>query len=75
MIGGHTFQKSPLSPGVPLEGSDTVAGLQQIARWTTAERFIETNGLHRGDYLHIIHADVQFSYYCMLCEYSNIAST
>lgn len=48
MIRGHSFPKSPLSPGVPLEGTDTVAGLQQIARWKTAERFIETTGLHRG---------------------------
>ena len=45
---GHQYQRSPLSPGVPLEGSDTVLGLRQIDQIRRAEVFKQSLGVPGG---------------------------
>ena len=45
---GHQYQRSPLSPGVPLEGSDTVLGLRQIDQLRRAEVLKQSLGVPGG---------------------------
>lgn len=48
MIKGHKFQRSPLSPVVPLEGSDTVLGLRQIDSLSKSENLKRSLGVSGG---------------------------
>jgi hypothetical protein len=45
---GHTLQRSPLQPAVPLEGSDTVQGLSTLARLRAANLLPPAGGAPRG---------------------------
>ena len=45
---GHQYQRSPLSPGVPLEGSDTVQGLRQIDHLRRTEMLKQSLGVPGG---------------------------
>lgn len=44
MVFGHTLERSPLAPSVPLDGSDTVAGLRTLERLRASNLLPPNNG-------------------------------